>query len=117
MKISSKEFRDLQAYWYRKLATETDYVDIENEVRGNKIIRGPRKECAERMQAREEYYRLLRQKISEESIKWDNKHDRQILEEHSQGITFIRIAVNVGYNRITIGRIVERYVRRWGIIA
>ena len=116
MKMSPREFRDLQAFWYARLRDETDFVDIENELRGNKIIRGPRKDCVERMQAREEYYRLLRQKVSEDGLEWDNRNDRRILELHSLGMTFIKIAADVGYNRISVSRIVVRYVRRWGIV-
>ena len=117
MKVNTKAFRQLQAYWYAKLAAETDYRDIENIVNGKKIIRGARKEATELRQAKETYFHTLSEVLNQEPPPlWENPNDETIMRCHSQGMKYVAIAERIGYNRITVGRIVARYVRRWGIV-
>jgi len=119
--MNQRQFNSLKKEWYSKLK-ESGFQDIEREVGGLQVFHGRKNRTSEILNipyevrlAKEQYYTLLSQKLYDEGVEYANKNDKKILELHCEGINNVSIAKEINYHRLTVGRIINRYVRKWGI--
>ena len=104
MKIKSKEFRDLQKEWYRKLE-EVGFNDIEKNTRSDNII------IQESTSSdNSEYYRQAAFFLYNYEEFRNDKH-RKVWELHSQGKTQKEIVIITGISRCSISLWIIKYAK------
>lgn len=81
-----------QAFWYKKLKDETDFVDIENadgQLKIQSAFFNGKKSIIQTASSRLEYYNMARKFIYD--YKFKNKLEKIIWEYHSEGLSLNEI--------------------------
>jgi hypothetical protein len=119
--MNQQQFNSLKKEWYQKLK-DSGFQDIEREVGGLQLFHGRKNRISEILNipyevrlAKEQYFTLLCQILSDEETTFKNKMDKKILELHCEGVKNVAIAKEVHYHTLTVGRIIKKYVKKWGI--
>ena len=120
--MNQRQFNTLKNEWYQKLR-ETGFEDIEREVGGLQVFHGRKNRLSEILNipyevrlAKEQYFRVLSQILSDEKTEFYSENHRKIMELHLEGKTQVAISKEVGFCVRHIRRIIKSYVIAWGIV-
>jgi len=121
----TEHFRRLQAAWYEQLE-ESGFEDAEELINGHMVLKeksGISQICSKdrspiKLQAREEYFRILREKI--EDTKFSREMDRLILTRYAEGTKINDICEELEQQgdrrcRGTVRFTVRKYEKLWGL--
>lgn len=117
MKRTSKEFLELQAHWYQKLADQ-GFEDCEVLKKGEWYLKKTSSQLKYKVahmqiEAKVEFYRVIQMKMNEQPIR--DPIDLEILTLYAQGVSQkkIREQLSVRLHRSTIYERLTRWLRRW----
>jgi hypothetical protein len=117
VKRKSKEFLELQAQWYEKLA-QSGFEDCETLKKGEWYLKKTSAQLKYKVshmqvEAKVEFYNVIQNKMNEQPIR--DPIDLEILTLYSQGVSQkkIREMLSVKLHRSTIYERLTRWLRRW----